>query len=206
MFGWKDGHHGRGGHGHSRCRDEDPREERHAGRGPRDWGGRHRGFGGRAGWERGFGGRMFGPGDLRLVLMALIEEKPRHGYDLIKAVEEAFGGAYAPSPGAVYPTLALLEDEGLLTVQQEGGKRVYTLTDAGKAWLTENRAAVDGVMERMRMAARAMSGQATPDTVRETLQTLKQAVQMKPGDWSLEEEARVVEILMNAAREISRQS
>jgi hypothetical protein len=57
----------------------------------------------------------------------------------------------------------------------------------------------------MRMAARAMSGQATPDTVRETLRTLSQAVQMKPGDWSLEEEARVVEILMNAAREISRQ-
>ena len=202
MFGWKDGHHGRGGHG---CHDDEDRGERHGiGRGGPRWGGRHRGPG-RGGWERGFGGRMFGPGDLRLVLMALIEEKPRHGYDLIKAVEEAFGGAYAPSPGAVYPTLALLEDEGLLTVAQEGGKRVYTLTDAGKAWLTENRAAVDGVMERMRMAARAMSGQATPDTVRETLRTLSQAVQMKPGDWSLEEEARVVEILMNAAREISRQ-
>jgi DNA-binding PadR family transcriptional regulator len=149
---------------------------------------------------------MFGPGDLRLVLMALIEEKPRHGYDLIKAIEEAFGGAYAPSPGAVYPTLALLEDEGLLTVSEQGGKRIHTLTDAGKAWLTENRAAVDGVMERMRMAARVLSGQATPETVHETLRTLRQAIQMKPGDWSLEEEARVVEILMTAARAISRQA
>jgi DNA-binding PadR family transcriptional regulator len=202
MFGWKDGHHGRG-RDHGPCRN-DEREERHGvGRGGPRWG-RHRGSG-RGGFERGYGGRMFGPGDLRLVLMALIEEKPRHGYDLIKAIEEAFGGAYAPSPGAVYPTLALLEDEGLLTVAQEGGKRIYTLTDAGKAWLNDNRAAVVGVMERMRMAARAMSGQATPDTVHETLRTLKQAVQMKPGDWSLEEEARVVEILMNAAREISRQ-
>ncbi len=200
MFGWKDGPRG---HGHGSCHDDERHGRHGAGRGGPRWGGRHRGFG--RGFERGFGGRMFGPGDLRLVLMALIEEKPRHGYDLIKAVEEAFGGAYAPSPGAVYPTLALLEDEGLLTVTPEGGKRVYTLTDAGKAWLSENRAAVDGVMERMRMAARAMSGAATPDTVHETLRTLSQAIQMKPGDWSLEEEARVVEILMNAAREISRQ-
>ncbi len=159
------------------------------------------------GWERGggFGGRMFGPGDLRLVLMALIEERPRHGYDLIKAVEEAFGGAYAPSPGAVYPTLSLLEDEGLLSsATDESNKRVYNLTDAGKAWLKENRTAVDGVMERMRMTGRMVSGQTTPDTVHESLRTLRQAIQMKPGDWSLEEEARVVEILMNAARAIGR--
>ena len=194
MHGWKDA-----------CDDAEAYARRCAGRGgPRWGGGRHR-WG--RGFERGFGGRMFGPGDLRLVLMALIEEKPRHGYDLIKAVEEAFGGAYAPSPGAVYPTLALLEDEGLLrSVTDDGGKRVYTLTDTGSAWLKENRVAVDGVMERMRMAARVMSGQSTPDTVHETLRTLKQAIQMKPGDWSLEEEARVVEILMNAARGISRQS
>lgn len=195
MHGWKDA-----------CDDAEAYARRCAGRGgPRWGGGRHNRWG--RGLERGFGGRMFGPGDLRLVLMALIEEKPRHGYDLIKAVEEAFGGAYAPSPGAVYPTLALLEDEGLLrSTTDDAGKRVYTLTDAGKAWLKENRVAVDGVMERMRMAARVMSGQSTPDTVHETLRTLKQAIQMKPGDWSLEEEARVVEILMNAAREISRQS
>jgi DNA-binding PadR family transcriptional regulator len=193
MYGWKD-----------RCDDGEAYARRCAGR--KGWGsGRRFGRNWSRGWDRGYGGRMFGPGDLRLVLMALIEERPRHGYDLIKAIEEAFGGAYAPSPGAVYPTLSLLEDEGLLaSAADEGGKRVYTLTDAGKAWLTENRAAVDGVMERMRMTARMMSGQSTPDTVFETLRTLKQAIQMKPGDWSLEEEARVVEILMNAAREISK--
>ncbi|HWE46453.1 MAG TPA: PadR family transcriptional regulator [Caulobacteraceae bacterium] len=202
MHGWKDEAGRRGRHPHDH---HDPEDHHCAGRGGWGRGGRHRW--GRGGFERGFGGRMFGPGDLRLVIMALIEEKPRHGYDLIKAVEQAFGGAYAPSPGAVYPTLALLEDEGLLVSSaDESGKRIYSLTDAGKNWLTENRVAVDGVMERMRMAGRAMSGQATPDTVRETLRTLQQAVQMKPGDWSLEEEARVVEILMNAAREISRQS
>jgi DNA-binding PadR family transcriptional regulator len=194
MYGWKDSHGDREERGRHGC----------VGRRGGGWsGGRH---GGHRGWERGFGGgRVFGPGDLRLVLMALIEEKPRHGYDLIKAVEEAFNGAYAPSPGAVYPTLSLLEDEGLLASStDESNKRIYSLTDAGKAWLEENRTAVNGVMDRMRLAARVISGQIAPETVRETLHTLKQAVMMKPGDWNLEEEARVVEILMNAVREISR--
>ncbi len=174
--------------------------------GRRAWRG-HR-HGGRAwGSERGFGGRMFGPGDLRLVLMALIEEQPRHGYELMRAIEEAFAGAYSPSPGAIYPTLSLLEDEGLLSsATDSGGKRVYSLTDAGKAWLKENRAAVEGVMQRMRLAARMMSGQVAPASVREAVRTLKQAVAMKPGDWSDEEEARIVEILMGAVRDISRES
>lgn len=192
MFGWKDQWEGE-------------REDRRcAGR----RGSRH-GHGRWAGWgfERGgFGGRMFGPGDLRLVLMALIEERPRHGYELMRAIEEAFGGAYSPSPGAIYPTLSLLEDEGLLSsAADDGGKRVYSLTEAGQAWLTENRAAVDGVMQRMRLAGRMMSGQVAPASVREAVRTLKQAVAMKPGDWSDDEEARVVEILMAAVRDISRE-
>jgi DNA-binding PadR family transcriptional regulator len=75
---------------------------------------------------------MFGPGDLRLVLLALIEQEPRHGYDLIKAIETAFGGGYAPSPGVVYPTLSLLADEGLIAgVEDASGKRVFTVTEAG---------------------------------------------------------------------------
>jgi DNA-binding PadR family transcriptional regulator len=179
---------------------------RFGGRHGRDEGhgsGRERGFGG--GRERGFGrgGRMFGPGDLKLVLLALIEEQPRHGYELIKAIEDLFGGAYAPSPGAVYPTLSLLEDQGLLaSAADEGGKRVFTLTEAGKAWLVENRTAVDGVMARMRLAARVMSGQVAPEIVREAAQTLRQAILTKPGDWSEGETARVVEILMKAVRDI----
>jgi DNA-binding PadR family transcriptional regulator len=181
--------------------DEEARRCTPPGRGARRRYGRWAGWG----FERGFGGRMFGPGDLRLVLMALIEERPRHGYELMRAIEEAFAGAYSPSPGAIYPTLGLLEDEGLLSSAADpGGKRVYSLTEAGKAWLDENRAAADGVMQRMRMAARVMSGQIAPDAVREALRTLKQAVAMKPGDWNEDEEARVVEILMGAVREISR--
>jgi DNA-binding PadR family transcriptional regulator len=164
---------------------------------------RERHFGGRREGRGGFGGRMFGPGDLRLVLMALIEQQPRHGYELIKAVEDLFGGAYAPSPGAVYPTLSLLEDQGhLASATDEGGKRVFSLTEQGQAWLAENRAAVEGVMMRLRLVARRMSGEAAPETVREAIQTLKLAVMAKPGDWSEAETGRVVEILMNAVRDI----
>jgi len=147
---------------------------------------------------------MFGPGDLRLVLLSLVEQEPRHGYDLIKAIETIFGGGYAPSPGVVYPTLSLLADEGLIAgIEDATGKRVFTVTEAGKAWLDENRAAVDGVMQRMTLAARMVSGEQAPDVVREALHTLRQAIVTKPGDWSDPETARVVESLMKAVREIS---
>lgn len=159
-------------------------------------------FGGRGGPGR----RMFGPGDLRIVALALIEKEPRHGYDLIKAIEAMFGGAYAPSPGVVYPTLSMLADEGLIAgVEDSAGKRIFTLTEAGQAWLNENRTAVDGVMQRMALAARLVSGEQTPDVVKEALHTLRQAVIMKPGEWSDVETARVVESLMRAVREVSGQ-
>jgi DNA-binding PadR family transcriptional regulator len=96
------------------------------------------------------GGRMFEQGDLRLVILRLLEEKPRHGYEIIKALEERFGGAYSPSPGVVYPTLQLLEDQGLARVMPEqDGKKTYEITDAGRAYLTENRDTVDSIFERI---------------------------------------------------------
>lgn len=162
------------------------------------------GPGGRHGGP-GRGRRMFGPGDLRLVLLALIEQEPRHGYDLIKAIETAFGGGYAPSPGVVYPNLALLADEGLIAGVEDGGKQVFSLTASGEAWMAENRAAVDGVMQRMALAARRVSGEQAPEVVREAMHTLRQAIVTKPGDWSDPETARVVESLMKAVREISGQ-
>jgi DNA-binding PadR family transcriptional regulator len=192
---------------------EDDRAHRHRHHcGPHrgDGEGRHgaRGMFGRGGPGRGGSGRgrrMFAPGDLRLVLLALIEQQPRHGYDLIKAIETAFGGGYAPSPGVVYPNLALLSDEGLIAGVEDGGKQVFSLTDAGKTWLDENRAAVDGVMQRMALAARMVSGEQAPEVVREAMHTLRQAVVTKPGGWTDPETARVVESLMKAVREISGQ-
>ena len=125
--------------------------------------------------------------------------------EIKKAIEDLFAGAYAPSPGAVYPTLSLLEDQGqLASAADEGGKRVFSLTEAGRVWLDENRAAVDGVMARMRLAARMASGQLAPEVVRESMHTVRQAILTKPGDWSEAETARVVEILMAAVREIGK--
>jgi DNA-binding PadR family transcriptional regulator len=93
---------------------------------------------------------MFEQGDLKYVILQLLSEKPRHGYEIIKALEEKFAGAYAPSAGAVYPTLALLEDLGYATVNlEEGGKKVYTITDAGRAYLVENKSTVDDVFDRI---------------------------------------------------------
>lgn len=134
----------------------------HHGCGPR---GRGAGFGG--GWGFAFGpgmwggaggqsgggpgrGRMFGHGDLKFVILNLLAEKPRHGYEIIKELEERVGGSYSPSPGTVYPTLALLEDLGYATARmEEGNRKVYEITDEGRKYLEENRGTVDDIFGRV---------------------------------------------------------
>lgn len=91
-------------------------------------------------------GRMLASGDLRLVALYFIEQQPRHGYDLIKAIEERTGGIYVPSPGVVYPALTFLEEAGYVTSAAEGNKRLYTITAEGKAHLADNRDAVDATL------------------------------------------------------------
>ena len=131
---WHEGRHGEFGRG-QRGRPEWPFGEF-------GWGGRRR----RGPW----GGRMFEQGDLKYVILQLLAEKPRHGYEIIKALEEKSGGVYAPSAGAIYPTLTLLEDMGYATATvEESGKKVYTITDAGRAYLEENRSTVEDVFERI---------------------------------------------------------
>ena len=86
--------------------------------------------------RRGRGGRFFDQGDLRLVILALLAEQPRHGYEIIKAIEERLGGAYAPSPGVVYPTLTWLEELGYAEVQSaQGNRKLYAITAEGRAFL-----------------------------------------------------------------------
>ncbi|WP_245413387.1 PadR family transcriptional regulator [Mangrovicella endophytica] len=98
---------------------------------------------------RGRGGRLFDYGDLRLLLLAMLEEQPCHGYELIKAIEERFAGSYSPSPGVVYPTLSWLEDMGYASVEPEPGNRKrYVVTEEGKAFLAANRAAADELLAR----------------------------------------------------------
>ena len=118
------------------------------------WGGHHRGEHGERRGGRRFG-RFFEHGDLRWVVLALLEEQPRHGYELIKELEERTGGAYRPSPGVVYPTLSLLEDEGF--VRQAGGetgRKLYQITDEGKAELDKLRTTVEGLFAQMEESAR----------------------------------------------------
>lgn len=85
------------------------------------------------------GGRRARRGDVRAAILSLLAEEPKHGYDLIRELEERSGGRWRPSPGSVYPTLQLLEDEGLVTGQERDGKRVFTLTDAGRTELEQRR-------------------------------------------------------------------
>jgi DNA-binding PadR family transcriptional regulator len=93
---------------------------------------------------------MFEQGDLKYVILQLLDEKPRHGYEIIKALEERFGGMYSPSAGTVYPTLTLLEDLGYARVNvEEGGKKTYSITDEGRAYLAQNKSAVDDIFERI---------------------------------------------------------
>lgn len=100
--------------------------------------------------RRGRRGRMFAPGELRLMLLALIGENPSHGYELIKAIEEMTGGAYAPSPGAVYPTLQLLEDEGAIEESEaEGAKKPFAATAQGHAELDNRKDEVEALMRRL---------------------------------------------------------
>src|ERR1700755_1782071 len=94
--------------------------------------------------------RFFEQGDLKYVILRLLEEKPRHGYDIIKELEGRFGGSYAPSPGTVYPTLTMLEDLGYArVVPEEGGKKIYEITDQGKKHLAEHSTTVDDIFERI---------------------------------------------------------
>ena len=107
------------------------------------------------------GGRMFEQGDLKFVILQLLEEKPRHGYEIIKDLEERSGGRYAPSPGTVYPTLTLLEEMGYATGAAEpGGKKVYAITDEGRKYLTENRTTADDVFERLGELGNSIFGDA----------------------------------------------
>jgi len=122
------------------------------GRGRHGWGGRH-GFGDWGDWgggPRGRRGRMFDSGELRLVLLKLIADSPRHGYDLIRAVEELTDGAYAPSPGVVYPTLTMLQDMELIEEAGEGGARkAFAITDAGRAYLDERAEEAEALFARL---------------------------------------------------------
>src|SRR5881296_2968175 len=121
------------------------------------------GFGPRGFWggPRGGGRRRqwFESGDMKYVILKLVKDKPRHGYEVMKELEDQMHGCYSPSPGTVYPTLQYLEDEGLVAAKDVEGKKVYEITDAGRKFLEEHRDVVDEIFERVKDTVdRALGG------------------------------------------------
>jgi DNA-binding PadR family transcriptional regulator len=94
--------------------------------------------------------RLFERGDLKYVILDLLRAREAHGYEIIRDLEEQFGGFYAPSPGAVYPTLDLLQDMGCVASTRQEGKRIFSLTEQGKQFLEERRPRLEAIRERMR--------------------------------------------------------
>ncbi|SFW21367.1 MULTISPECIES: PadR family transcriptional regulator [Luteibacter] len=178
------------------------------GRGGRFGGGGPFGFDDRDGMRGGrgggrFGGRMFGTGDLRLLLLALIEEQPRHGYELIRTIEEMFEGQYSPSPGAIYPTLTMLEELGYARVEAEtGGKKLYAITDEGRAFLAENRDTLEALTERLQVMSRHMRRMSVPNPVREAMHALKHQLMNHHKSWDDDEARRVAKLIEATAKAV----
>jgi DNA-binding PadR family transcriptional regulator len=127
---------------------------------------------------RSRGGRLFDYGELRLLVLALIAEQPRHGYELIKAIEERFGGSYTPSPGVIYPTLSWLDDMGYATIEaEEGGRKRYQITAEGEAFLVANRAAAEALLSRAGPTEGGRNG--VPAPVVRAMENLKLAMRLR---------------------------
>lgn len=159
-------------------------------------------MGGRGRHHRGRS-QMFESGEIKFVILRLLQEKPRHGYEIIKALEERLAGCYTPSPGTVYPTLQLLEDQGYVRVVEEGGKKVYHLTPEGEAFLEEHRDSIEDTLNRVRDTVRDFAGGPMGDLhqafARVARATYKRAWRWGPGHPAV---PRVVEILRKAADDI----
>jgi DNA-binding PadR family transcriptional regulator len=200
------------------------REAHFAGRGRggfRGWG-KHFGRGGQGGGFGGSGlpfGRFVGDGDLRLIVLALLADGPRHGYDLIKAMEERSGGFYSPSPGVIYPTLTFLEEAGHAASTAEGNKKVFAITDSGRTYLEQNREAADAILARIKWIGERLAqargwfegrdeGRGRDRDMRDAIpelnearRALKSALAAKLGA-SPDEQRRIAELLRRAAAEI----
>ena len=161
--------------------------------------------GGRHGFGRGERRRMFEGGELKLVFLALIESEPRHGYDLIREIEARTGGAYAPSPGIVYPTLALLEETGQIEAQaSDSAKKQFVLTEAGRTFLDGNRKEAETALARLdAVGEKAAPMEAGP--VARALQNLHTALRQRLAE-AADKKALfdVADIIDEAARKIER--
>lgn len=148
--------------------------------------------------------RMIGHGDFRLILLALIGEAPRHGYELIQSISEAFHGHYTPSPGSVYPLLAQWQQSGHTCVMPVGrGRKRYEITPLGQALLHTEQDAVAAAFKRLRHSAREAIKQTLPEEVRQAMHALKHALLERGRDWSPEAIARSSAAIRLAAQSIA---
>ena len=129
---------------------------------------------------------VFGHGDLRLYLLKLLEAQPRHGYEIIRLLEDRFYGLYTPSAGTIYPRLAALEDDGLVTHEMVEGRKVYRITDAGRAELEARGEEMAGVEDRVRTSARNLSRDIR-DEVRSSIRDLRAEIRDAAGQVRREE-------------------
>ncbi len=158
--------------------------------------GRHRG-GPFARWR---GSRMFDSGALRLVVLGLVAEEPRHGYDIIRGLKARFQGSYSPSPGSIYPILQKLGEAGLVSSSSHGPRRRFAITEAGKAYLAGERAELDAINAQLDQAAAPIGESA----IGEAIQDLRSAlfVKMRKGALNAEQAGRLRDVLERARREI----
>lgn len=147
--------------------------------------------------------RRFGKGDLKYVFLDMLAEQPRHGYDLIRALEARCAGGYTASPGTVYPILQMLEDMGHVTVAEQDGRKIYTVTTAGHAFLDERREQVQGIWER------ASQGHGGPHDMHQWMAMMHELRELgmrfargRPGELSPERLTRIHAVLVKARHEI----
>ncbi len=163
----------------------------------------HGHHGGPGGHRMGRGGRLarfLEHGDLRLLVLHLIAEKPRHGYEIIKAVEDLAGGAYTPSPGVIYPTLTLLEELGQVQGTEVGARKSYATTEAGAAHLKENQTGVNELLARIAAA----QPREVPAGVIRAMENLRTALRLKAQarEMSADIFRKIADVLDETARRI----
>ena len=171
------------------------------------FGGMHdRGFPGGPGRDgHGRPGRFMEQKDFRLIVLDLLWQEPRHGYEVIKAVEDLTGGGYAPSPGVIYPTLTYLEETGLVTSEAQGNKKLYRVTDAGREFMSENESAIEAIHNKFQAARERFGLFMTPEIMR-AMNNLRSAIMLRLGKGELStcSVSAFTAALDNAAREIEK--
>jgi len=146
--------------------------------------------------------QWFESGDMKYVILKLLKDKPRHGYEVMKELEERMHGCYSPSPGTVYPTLQWLEDEGLVAAKDVEGKKVYEITEAGRSFLEEHRDVVDDIFDRVREAVERTVGGSMVNVNRAVKDLMKSVYRT---GWRTADDAtreKLAEILRRAEEEV----